>query len=400
MSTPPHAFAASPTPANDLWGDDWAEVRAMWPLEPSVDHLNHGGFGAVLIPALDEQQSWRARMEENPARFFTRELPDALELARGEVAQFLGAENDGVAFVTNVTSGVSTALAALDLRPDDEVVVTDHAFGAVHVAAERFAARARAGVRVAAVELEADDEAVVAAVLAEVGDRTRLVCLDAVTSPTARRMPTERIIAALAGSGIAVLVDAAHAPGMVDVVLREERADFWVGNLHTWCCAPRGTAVLAVAPQWRSRVTPLVVSWNGEEAFPDAFGVLGSADYTAWLAAPRALRSLNQLGLDRVRQHNAALARDAQHRIAAALGLDPSALPNVDGLSMRLVPLPGGVAENRDQARALQKHIAESVEVEVGVTTWRGAGYLRLSAHAYNAPTDYDRLGRYITQLL
>jgi isopenicillin-N epimerase len=284
VSTPPHAFATTPRDHNELWGEGWDEVRTLWPLEPSVDHLNHGSFGAVPIPALDEQQSWRSRMEENPVRFFARELRAALDQSTLEVAQFLGAEPDGLAFVSNVSTAVSTVLTALELRPGDEIVVTDHAYGALLVAVQRFAARHGAEVRVAAIELDADDATAAGALLAAVTERTRLVIVEPVTSPTARRLPVDLVLAAAHERDVPVLVDAAHAPGMLDVSLGGSPvADFWTGNLHKWSCAPRGTGVLAVSPVWRERVTALVASWDAFAGFPGAFGITGTADYTPWL---------------------------------------------------------------------------------------------------------------------
>src|SRR5688572_1696155 len=123
---------------NPLWGDDWPEVRAMWPLEPTVAHLNHGSYGAVPTPVLEEQQSWRMRMESNPVRFFNRELPQALDEACAEVADFLGAAPGSVALVHNATSAASTVLACFPLGPGEAVLVTDHAYGAVRIAATRW----------------------------------------------------------------------------------------------------------------------------------------------------------------------------------------------------------------------------------------------------------------------
>ncbi len=401
MSTPPHAFASTPVHSNELWGDDWPEVRALWPLEPAVAHLNHGSFGAVPIAALDDQQSWRSRMEENPVRFFTRELDDALQQARLEVAHFFGADAESMAFVANATTAVSTVQASIELRPGDELVLTDHAYGAVRLAAERFARRAGASTRVARIDRDADEAQVITTVEGELSERTRLVIVDHVTSPTAWCMPVDALVAALRRRGVPVLVDAAHAPGMVDVGLgRDDGPDFWTGNLHKWCCAPRGTALLCVAPDWRERVSSLAVSWQDSAGFPGAFGVGGTADYTAWLAAPRALRTLSHLGWDRLRQHNVALATLGQERVAAAMHLDVGALPRDPQVSMQLVPLPDGVATTHEAAWQLQAGIAEHIETEVSVTTWRDRGYLRLSAQAYNAPGDFDRLCAHITELI
>jgi len=385
---------------NPLWGQDWPEVRALWPLEVTVAHLNHGSYGAVPAPVLAEQQSWRDRMEFNPVRFFTRELPAALESARAEVAQFLRADEGAIAFVPNATSAASTVLAGFPLGPHDSVLLTDHAYGAVRIAATRWTERTGARLDTVHVPLDADDPTVAETVLGAVHDDTRLVVLDQVTSPTARRMPLVDLVPALRERGVAVLVDGAHAPGMLDVDVEALGADFWIGTLHKWCCAPRGSAVLHAAERWRDRLLPLVASWGEPVGFPTAFDDTGTSDPTAWLAAPRALRLLEGIGLDRLRRHNVELAVAGQLEVAAALGLDASALPRDAAVSMQLVPLPDGAVTDHAEAAALQARIGERAAIEVAVTTWAGRGFVRLSAQAYNAPADYRRLAADLPGLL
>lgn len=385
---------------NPLWGEDWPEVRAMWPLEPTVAYLNHGSYGAVPTAVLEEQQSWRERMEGNPVRFFTRELPEALEQARAEVAAFLGADLAGTAFVANATTAVSTVLASSPLTAGDAVLVTDHSYGAVRIAVDRWTALAGARTDVVHVPLEADDEATVAVVLGAVTPDTRLVVLDQVTSPTAHRLPLVELVPALQQRGVAVFVDGAHAPGMLAVDVDRLGADFWTGNLHKWAFAPRGTAVLTVHERWRSRVRPLVASWGEPQGFPAALTDVGTTDPTAWLSAPRAVRVLERLGLDRLRRHNVELAVAGQRDVAGALGIAPETLPRDPAVSMQLVPLPDGLATDDTAAAALQDRIGDQVAVEVAVTTWAGRGFLRLSAQAYNCPADYRRLAAELPALL
>jgi isopenicillin-N epimerase len=397
---PAEPSTTSDVDANTLWGDDWPEVRALWPLEPTVAHVNHGSYGAVPTPVLEEQQSWRDRMETNPLRFLRREAPAALVAARAEVAGFLGAGPTSLAFVHNATSGASTVFAAFPLEPGDAVLLTDHAYGAVRIAADRFAPQRGARVESVHLPLAADDDDVVDAVLGAVHQRTRLVVLDQVTSPTARRLPLVRLVPALQERGVAVLVDGAHAPGMLAVDLDRLGADFFVGTLHKWCCAPRGTGVLHAAERWRPVLRPLVASWGEDEGFPLAFDDTGTEDPSAWLSAPRALRVLEGLGLDRLRRHNVELAVAGQLEVAAALHVPAADLPRDSGVSMQLVPLPEGVADTPAAAGALQDRIGEQAAVEVAISSFDGRGYVRLSAHAYNAPADYRRLAADLPGLL
>jgi isopenicillin-N epimerase len=400
MPADPRLAPSDVADLNRLWGEDWADVRALWPLEATVAHLNHGSYGAVPTPVLEEQQSWRERMEANPVRFFARELDGALDQARAEVAQFFGVEADAMAFVPNVTTAVNTVLSCLQLEPGDQVLMTDHTYGAIRIAADRRTQAAGAEVVTVHVPLSADEDEVCGRITEAVTDRTRLAVLDHVTSPTARRLPLVRLVPELQARGLTVLVDGAHAAGMLDVDLAGVGADFWTGNLHKWCCAPRGTAVLHAAPRRREELRPLVASWGEPFGFPAAFQDVGTQDLTAWLSAPKALRTLGGLDLARVRKHNVELAVAGQLEVARGLGLDSAGLPRDPAVSMQLVPLPAGVASTREDAEALQARIGTEVAIEVAVTTWQGQGFVRLSAHVYNRPADYALLAAELPSLL
>ena len=397
---PPEPPTVSATDANPVWGSDWPEVRDLWPLESTVAHLNHGSFGAAPTSVLAEQQSWRERMESNPNRFFRREAAAALEEAREEVGAFFGAEPGSVVFVDSVTAGANTVIASFPLGPGDVVLLTDHSYGAVRIAAERVCADRGAAVETVHVPLDADEAAVTELVLAAVHSRTRLVVLDHVTSATARQLSVAALVPAVQERGAAVLVDGAHALAMLDVDLTGLGADFYLGALHKWCCGPRGSAILHVPGHRQAMVRPLVASWGEGEGFPRSFDEAANSDPSGWLAAPRALRHLDGLGLARLREHNVALAIAGQQVVADALGLGADTLPRDPELSIQLVPLPAGVASTPADASALQDRLGTESSVEVAVTSWDGRGFVRVSAQAYNAPADYERLAAELPGLL
>src|SRR5437762_3097954 len=191
----------------------------VWSLDAKIVFLNHGSFGACPTEVLRYQAELRAEMEAEPVRFLSRELDDRLDAARARLAAFLGADPDDLAFVTNATSGVNAVLRALTFRADDELLTTDHAYNACRNALTFVAERSGARVVIVPIPFPATPDAVLDAVLARVTSRTRLALLDHVTSPTALVLPIERLIAALSARGIDVLVDGAHAPGMVPLDL-------------------------------------------------------------------------------------------------------------------------------------------------------------------------------------
>ncbi|HEX6755476.1 MAG TPA: aminotransferase class V-fold PLP-dependent enzyme [Mycobacteriales bacterium] len=380
-----------PSPANPLWGPDWLAVRAHWPLDPALAHLNHGGFGAVPLPVLEHQDRLRQAMERNPNAFF-RDVEDQLDQARLRVAAFLGSDPDGVVFVPNATTGISTVLASVPLSPEDELLVTSQTYPAIQVAAEHACRRSGARLVVADVPLPADPSARPAEpILAAVTDRTRLAIVDHVASRTGVRFPIEELVAGLRQRGVRSLVDAAHAPGLFDVRLEALAADYWVGNFHKWCCSPRGAAALYVAPEHRERLAPLVTSVGAPAGYPSSFGWLGTDDYTPYLCVPAAIAFLESLGWDRLRGHNRALARMAEAVVRDALGGEV-AVDTGFAESMALVALPPGLGATPEAAGRLWSLVAEQLRAEVAVVAVGGRGYLRLSAQAYNAPAEYERL--------
>lgn len=368
-----------------------------------MSYLNHGSFGAVPIGVQRAQQRVRDEVDANPIRFFTQGLIDRIIHTRRHVAAFLGADPDSTALIGNTTAGVAVVMQSIRLAAGEEVLLTDHAYGAVTLAARRQCRRAGATARTVALPLGASDAEVVSRIRSALRPgRTKLLIVDQITSATAQVLPVAAIVAAAREHDIPVLVDGAHVPGMLPVTVDAIGADFWVGNLHKWAYAPRGTAVLSVAPGWRRRMEPLAVSWEQEAGFPLCVEWQGTLDYSPWLAAPTGLHTLRTLGLDAVRAHNAALAAYGQRVLGDALGLSPADRPEPGDphAAMRILPLPAGLATTVAEAGGLRQHISDKLAAEVAVNAWGGRGWLRLSAQVYNRADEYDRLADRLPGLL
>lgn len=371
-------------------------------LAPGLIFLNHGSFGACPRPVLREQQRLRARMERNPVRFLSRELPDLLGAARRHLAGFLGASETDLVFVRNATSGVNAVLGSLVFKAGDELLLTDHAYPACRKAMEEAARLNGAELRVASIPFPiASPDQAAEAVLAAVSRRTRLAMIEHVTSPTGLVLPLERIIPALNARGVEVLVDGAHAPGMLDLRLDALGAAYYAGNLHKWCCAPKGAAFLWVRRDRQAGMRPPVVSLGFERpprAFQAAFDWQGTDDPTPWLTAPRAIDWLAGRmpgGWSEVRGFCQQLALHGQSLLAQTLGQPPAAPPEMVGC-MAAQPLPD-LEEDAPAGRgmdALQSHLLEKHRIEVPIIAWPAPPrrLIRISAMLYNRADDYSHL--------
>ena len=384
-----------------------SEAARHWPLDPGVDFLNHGSFGACPTAVLAAQAEWRDRLEREPVAFMVRTLEPALDAARERLARLVGADPDDLAFVANATTGVSTVLASLDPAPGEELLCTDHAYNACRNALDRLAERSGARVVVVPGPFPLDDSGrVVEALVAAAGPRTRLALVDHVTSPTALVLPVARIVSELQARGVDVLVDGAHAPGQVELDLRALGAAYYTANAHKWLCAPKGAALLHVRRDRQARLRPLVTSHGRNSPRTDRsrfrleFDWTGTDDPTPFLAVPAAIDFLEGLlpgGLPALRAANHALACRARRVLLDVLGIGPPAPEELLG-AMASVPLPPGPLEP-PPAHPWVEPLGERLfreGLELPVMTWpaRPARLLRVSAQAYNAPRQYERLAR------
>lgn len=380
-----------------------------WLLDPGVLHLNHGSFGARARPVVDEQQRWRVDIERNPVEFVESRYFPALDAARDGLAEFVRADPAGLVFVENATTGVNAVLRSLEpeLGPGDQIVETDHGYNACGNAVAVTCDRTGAEVVTAAVPFPSSSpDEVARAILDRVTDRTRLVIVDLVTSPTALVMPVLRLVEQLEPQ-VPVLVDAAHGPGMLELDLDGLGASFVTGNCHKWLCAPWGAAFLHVRDDWRDRMLPPVVShgWNtdyGRSRFHALFDWTGTDDPSARLSVPEAIRfgaTLHAGGWPGVMEANRRRAIAARDLLADRLALDPAAPDDMLG-SMASLVLPGEPPEGGGILDPLTSALRERHRIEVPVFAWQGRRLLRVSAHAYNRLEEYERLGEAVAELL
>ncbi|MCC6556754.1 MAG: aminotransferase class V-fold PLP-dependent enzyme [Polyangiaceae bacterium] len=391
-----------------------AAVRPLWSLDPAVSFLNHGSFGACPLPVLEAQTRLRARMEREPVRFFVRELESLIDAARAALGAFVGADPDDLAFVPNATAGVNTVLRSLPLGSGDELLTTDHEYNACRNALEFAASRAGARVVVATVPFPiGSPDAVFEALLERVTARTRLALVDHVTSQTGLVFPIERIVAELGQRGIDVIVDGAHAPGMLPLDVRAIGAAYYTGNCHKWVCAPKGAAFLHVRRDRQHGIRPLSISHGASSPRADRSRFLleldwtGTHDPSAYLCIPDALRFMGSLlpgGWPALMAHNRATALAARALLCEALGRAAPAPASMIG-ALAAVPLPDGDGAAQPSPLyldPLQDALMDGWGVEVPVIPWPAPPrrQIRISAQIYNDRADYARLAGALAELL
>jgi len=377
-----------------------AGLRELFLLEPGIAYLNHGAFGATPREVMAASESWRRRLEAEPTRFMESERTPALKQARAEMACFVSAALDDLVLVENATTGCNAVLRSLALKPGAEILAVDHGYPAVLKVLRHLAGSS--GAKLIEVVLpfpfEAP-EAIVEAVLARITERTELVVLDLITSRSATILPVAPIVEAAHAAGARVLIDAAHAPGHIELDVPALGADWVTGNAHKWLFAPKGTAFFWAAPGAQEGLHPTVISHGYGQGFAEEFDWTGTRDPSNWLALPTAIDFYRRMGDRAIRERNRALATEAAALLQSELGALPAAPPEMRG-AMASLALPMADPAGNRTAEALHDRLLRRHRIEVPIFPFAGRLWLRLSAQIYNEMADYERLAAPLKQEL
>ena len=373
-------------------------LRHEFLLDPDVVFLNHGSFGATPRPVFESYQEWQRRLEWQPVQFLGTDIAAYLAEARRALGRYLNVAAEDLVYVPNATFGVNVVARSLRLGPGDEVLTTDHEYGACENA-WLFMSRERGFCYVRQpLPLPLSSAAdVVEQFWAGVTPQTKVIFLSHITSPTAMCLPVEAICERARAAGILTVIDGAHAPGQIPLDLTAVGADFYTGNCHKWLCAPKGAGFLFAQPEDQRLIEPLIIGWGWGEGRTFTFGsdfldylqYPGTNDYAAYLAVPAAIAFQERHDWPAVRARCRALVGQAIGRINDLTGL-PSLYPEPAGdaySQMAIAALPPSI-----DLTTMKKRLIEDFRVEIPLIRWNGRQFIRISIQGYNDERDVDAL--------
>lgn len=373
-------------------------LKELFLLNPQVAFFNHGSFGACPKPVFEEYQRWQRELEWEPVDFLGRRREKLLEEAKAKLAEYVNAPADDMVFVVNATQGINTVARSLRLKPGDEILTTNHEYGAVNKTWQFVCEKTGAQFVEHHISLPVTThEAFIEAFWADVTPRTRVISISHITSPTALIFPIAEICRRAREAGILTVIDGAHAPGQVPVDLERIGADFYSGNCHKWLSAPKGSGFLYVRAEHHPIIDPLVIShgWVPEGTLVSRNEWQGTRDIASFLSVPAAIDFQAQHHWDSVRQRCHRMAADLHNRVAALTGLPPIAADlDLWFGQMIAIPMP------RDRMREIYDRLYNDYNIVTAGGAIDGENWLRISIQGYNTQEDVDRLYNALTELL
>ncbi|MCB2178733.1 aminotransferase class V-fold PLP-dependent enzyme [bacterium] len=377
-------------------------LTSQFLLDPDIHFLNHGSFGACPRPVFEELIAWQTRLERQPVLLLGREIAAEMRTTRHALADFVHCPEDDLVFFPNPTTAINMVVRNLHLGPGDEVLTTDHEYGAMD-RTWRFMAE-KQGFRYLnhPVPLPVTThQDFVEQFWSGVTPATRVIFLSHITSQTALIFPVAEIIRRAQQAGILTIIDGAHVPGHIPLNLAELQPDIYTGACHKWLCAPKGAAFLYASPKIQPKLEPLVVSWGYQAEHPSSSQFVdyhewqGTKDMSAYLTVPAAIRNWQSADWQAARASSREMAQEVRRELHALTGLEMICPDGAEWLGqMAAVPLP------EVDVDAFKARLYDDYQVEVPVYRWGGRPFMRVSVQVYNTQADLDALVQGVKEIL
>ncbi|MBS0191021.1 MAG: aminotransferase class V-fold PLP-dependent enzyme [Phycisphaerales bacterium] len=413
-----HAVTEPATSGSAAPADRVSRIRfqtSHWDLDPAVTFLNHGSYGATPRAVLEAQNRMRARTEREPVRFYKVDLERLMDGVREVLGSFINCDPTTIAPVPNATMGIASIFSSTPFKAGDEILLTDHEYQSGINELERMAKTVGVKVVLAPIPfpIRSQDE-VFEAVMRCVTPRTKLAMISQITSGSSLIFPVERLVPALKARGIDVIVDGAHGPGQIPVDLRALAPTYYVGSLHKWLSAPKGTAFLSVSKEKQATFRPVFLSSRANKIRHDRdlflrdFDYHGTLDYSGFLVVPEAIAYISRLlpgGWPELYRRNHEMVVKGREIVCRAIGAEPPCPDSMLG-SMASIILPEPAANMKGRPSLYDDPLQDALIHNHGVVTpiWRVGGndrrIIRISAQAYNTLDQYETLAEALVKEL
>ena len=366
--------------------------KSLFLLDKDTIYLNHGSFGACPKAIFDSLIQWQRKLENDPLLHLAVDIYSHLEKSREALSNYVDCHKDDIVFSPNPSTALNTIIKSLDLQIDDEILTTNHEYGALDRTWNFICKRTGAKYIKTKIELPfLSEDYFTNSIISRVTKKTKVIFLSHITSSTGLIFPIEKICTFARENNILCIIDGAHAPGHISLSIKKLDPDIYVGACHKWMCAPKGTSFLYAKKEIQNEIDPLVVSWGYEAEEPSHSQFLdyhqwqGTNDYSAYLTMPDIIKFLNKYDWKNVSKK----CRDNNLKARKLLNNFFNKKPIS---SNKFIGQMSSIEIDCKDILALMEELYKSFKIQVPIFKWEDKTFLRISMQAYNEIEDIDRL--------
>lgn len=377
-------------------------MKSEFYLNPTITFLNHGSFGSCPKPIFEEYQRFQLELENDPVFFVQNKLKGYLKIARESLSAYVGCKAQDVFFTPNPTFAVNVIMRSLKLQAGDEILTTNHEYGAMDRTWNFYCKKSGAKYIRQEISLPImSKEQILEEFWKGYTSKTKVIFLNQISSATALIFPVKEICDKAKELGLITIVDGAHVPGHIDLDIQELKPDYYTGTLHKWMLAPKGSSFLYVKEKLQNDLDPLVVSWGyepvvaGETQFLDYHELQGTNDFSAYLCTPKVIEFLEVNNWKQKSKECKQIVIDNYQRFCNLLKTKPICPIDAEFLGQM-----ASVLVKTKQPLELKNLLYNKYQIQIPVMPLNDEIYIRYSINAYNSQEDLDILYKAIQDII
>ena len=377
-------------------------MKLQFLLDKSITFLNHGSFGACPKPIFEEYQRFQLELETDPVYFIQKKLPVYLKEAKKPLAKFIGCNEEDFFFTPNPTVAINTVMRSLKLEVGDEILTTNHEYGAMDRTWNFYCKQSGAKYIRQEISLPiVSKEQMIEEFWKGYTNNTKVVFLNQMSSSTALIFPVKEICDKAQELGLITIIDGAHVPGQIDLNIQELNPDFYTGTLHKWMLAPKGSSFLYVKKEFQEDIDPLVVSWGYESLAPsdsqflDYHEYQGTNDHSAFLCTPKVISFLEENNWKEKSKESRKIVLENYQRFCDLVNTKPIC-PITEEFLGQMASIP----VRTKNPVVLKELLYTKYKIQIPVMPLNGEIYIRYSINVYNSVSDLDVLYKAITDII
>tara|TARA_B100000073_G_scaffold149905_1_gene123567 strand:+ start:338 stop:1480 length:1143 start_codon:yes stop_codon:yes gene_type:complete len=367
-------------------------LKSLFMLDPKITYLNHGSFGACPTPIFNELIKWQKKLELEPTKHLAFDVYEYLEQSRISLSNYIDCNKDDIIFSPNPSTALNTVIKSLDLKKNDEILTTNHEYGALDKTWKFICKKTGAKYIQTDIPLPfLSEKDFIERLEAKITSKTKIIFASHITSSTAIIFPAKKISALAKKHNLFCIIDGAHAPAFIDLSIKKINCDVYVGACHKWMCSPKGVSFLYVKKNYQNKIDPLVVSWGYDSDFPSKSKFLdyhqwqGTKDMSAYLTIPYTIKFLKENNWNKIREKCNKINIWARNEINNLLDkenvCDDKFLGQMSSIYMDIEANPKNNIE-----------FYKKYNIQVPFILWNNKSFFRISIQVYNTKEDIHKL--------
>lgn len=369
-------------------------MKSEFLLNPTITFLNHGSFGACPKSVFEDYQNWQLELEKEPIRFITDTGVKALEISKKALANYINCDPQDLVYTTNPSYALNTVIRSLELKEGDEILTSDQEYGAMDRTWKYYCQKSGAEYIQQKIPLPLlSKEDFIASFWKGLTNKTKIVFLSQITSPTALIFPVQEICDRARELGLITIIDGAHVPGHIPLNIKKLNPDVYTGACHKWLLAPKGSSFLFVKKKLQEKIDPLIISWGYESDHPsgsifqDYHQFQGTRDFSAFLTTPACLSFFEKHNWQ---EKTAKSHQELLHYYPIVAKTLNSA--TICALSNDFLGQICSIPIQTNNPLKLKEHLYFKENIEIPIIVFGNDIYLRISFQAYNGSQEIERL--------